>query len=161
MTIERLDRHTVVISRIDPLVSQLLQKIVSSADPGEDPRVVGRLYSSPSGGREPDFDRDWTEYVEPDLRRLFQGSLDIVREDVARLTAPARRRDGALHIRVENLDAWIHALNQARLAISARHDFTEDDMNSRAPVEGDARAQALFQVHFYGFLQECFLREKK
>jgi hypothetical protein len=60
---------------------------------------------------------------------------------------------------VKHLEAWIHALNQARLALSARFGFTERDMEDAIPIEGDQRALALFQVHFYGFLQECFLRQ--
>ncbi len=159
MKIERLDASTVAISGIDPLCLQLLQKIVPSAAPGDDRQARGRLFPSPSGGREPEFDHDWHDYVEPDLRRLFQGALDVVREDLAGLTQAARRKEAALRIPVTNLEAWIHALNQARLALAARHGFTERDMSARAPVEGDERALALFQVHFYGFLQECFLRE--
>jgi hypothetical protein len=32
-------------------------------------------------------------------------------------------------------------------------------MELAMPLAGDARSLALFQVHFYGFLMECFLRE--
>ena len=60
---------------------------------------------------------------------------------------------------MKNLDAWIHTLNQARLAISTRYDFTEEDMEKRVSLGGDARGLALFQVHFYGFVQECFLQQ--
>jgi Domain of unknown function (DUF2017) len=137
----------------------MLRQIVSSADPGEGGAAHARIFPAPTAGREPDADRDWREYVEPDLRRLFQDALDVVAEDVQRLKPEGRKRGESLRIPVKNLEAWIHALNQARLAIAARNDFSEKDMDGRVPIEGDARALSLFQVHFYGFLQECFLRE--
>ena len=67
--------------------------------------------------------------------------------------------DNALRIPVKNLEAWIHTLNQARLAIAARYDFSERDMDKRMSLDGGARSLALFQIHFYGVLQECFLQQ--
>ena len=159
MLITRLDRNTVALSQLDRLCCELLQQIVSSAEPGDSEAARARLFSTPTGGREPEADRDWHEYVEPDLARLFQGALEIVQADLANFPPESRRQSPTLRIPVKNLEAWVHALNQARLAIAARHDFTERDMDARQPLVGDARARALFQVHFYGFLQECFLRE--
>ncbi len=159
MQISRLDTRTVALTQLNAVCCTLLRQIASSADPGENGPARARIYPAPTGGREPDADRDWREYVEPDLRRLFQDALDVVEEDVKKLAPEGRRQGHALRIPVKNLEAWIHALNQARLAIAARNDFAEPDMDGRVPVEGDARALALFQVHFYGFLQECFLRE--
>ena len=60
---------------------------------------------------------------------------------------------------MKHLEAWIHALNQARLALAARHDFSERELEREIPAEGDDRAFALFQIHFYGLLQEFFLRQ--
>jgi hypothetical protein len=60
---------------------------------------------------------------------------------------------------VKHLEAWIHALNQARLALAARHEFAERELEREVPTEGGERALALFQIHFYGLLQEFFLRQ--
>jgi Domain of unknown function (DUF2017) len=158
MQITRPDRHTVALTQLNSVCCELLRQIVSSADPGESGPARARIFPTPTEGREPEADRDWREYVEPDLRRLFQDALDVVAEDVKGLAPEGRKQAHALRIPVKNLEAWIHALNQARLAIVARNDFAEKDMEGRAPIEGDARALALFQVHFYGFLQECFLQ---
>jgi hypothetical protein len=159
MQISRLDSRTVALAQLNEVCCELLRQIVSSAEPGENGPARARLFPTPTGGREVGADRDWREYVEPDLRRLFQDALDVVAEDVKRLAPEGRKQGYALRIPVKNLEAWIHALNQARLAIAAREEFSERDMSGSVPVEGDARALALFQVHFYGFLQECFLRE--
>lgn len=160
MQISRSDDRTIALTQLNDVCCELLRQIASNAAPGENGPARARLFPRPTAGREPDADRDWHEYVEPDLRRLFQDALDVVEGDVKRIGPEGRRRGGyALSIPVQHLEAWIHALNQARLAIVARNDFSEKDMSGGVPAEGDARALALFQVHFYGFLQECFLRE--
>ena len=159
MLISRLDQDTVAITKLDRTCCELLTQIVSSADPGDSDAARARIFSTPTHGREPGADRDWHEYVEPDLARLFQGALEIVQADLAEFPPDNRRREHTLHLPVKNLEAWIHALNQARLAIAARYDFTEEDMDAPLSLISDARTMALFQMHFYGFLQECFLRQ--
>lgn len=159
MHITRIDIRTVALTQLNTVCCEMLRQIVASADPGESGPARARIFPSPTEGREPEADRDWREYVEPDLKRLFQDALDIVEEDVKTLGPDGRKQGFAIRIPVKNLDAWIHALNQARLAIAARNNFSEKDLDGRAPIEGDARALSLFQIHFYGFLQECFLRE--
>ena len=65
----------------------------------------------------------------------------------------------ALAIPIKHLESWIHGLNQARLALAARHSFTEEDMDRILPLAGDPHSLALLQVRFYGILQELFLQE--
>lgn len=65
-----------------------------------------------------------------------------------------------LRIPSKHADAWLSALNQARLVIAAKNNFTESELNDhfRSPI-GSRRDLSLFQVNFYGFLQEFILRE--
>ena len=101
----------------------------------------------------------WRNYVEPGLRELFQSSLEIIANDLADFPGALPEEDYTLSLPLTHLEPWVHGLNQARLALAARYSFTEEEMEGRMPLDGDTRAFALFQVHFYGFLQECFLRE--
>jgi hypothetical protein len=156
--IYRSDEQTVVIEDLDLFLCELLRKILESADPSGSENARRRLYSSPTQGTEPDFDEEWKEYVEPELREGFQSALDVVQGDLADLPEGDPDTYCTLHIPVEHLDGWIHALNQARLALGARHDVTDEDMEN-IPTGGDARALAIFQIHFYGYLQERFLHE--
>ena len=158
MHIRRTDADTIEIAALDSLCSDFLRQIVPCAQCDDHPAVQARLYSSPSEGREPDFDQDWKSYVEPDLRDLFRSAREIVEADLQNLTPVASPDDATLRIPFKHLEAWIHVLNQARLALSALHDFTERDMESALGMSDDRRSIALFQVHLYGFLQECFLR---
>ncbi len=159
MRIRRCDVQTMELAELDLLSCELLHQIVVSARSDDHPAARERLYSSPTEGREPAFEQDWKNYVEPDLRDLFRTAQEVVLADLKDFPPNDPEEANTLHIPMKNLDAWIHALNQARLALSARYDFTERDMEVAMPLEGDERALALFQVHFYGFLQECFLRQ--
>ena len=159
MLIERLDEQTVALRDLDLLCCELLHQIAISAEPGDSEAARARLFSSPSGGREPELDAAWKEYVEPGLAQLFRSALDVVRGDLQDFPAADPAEDYSLLIPVKHLESWIHALNQARLAITARYDFTDQEMEDKVPLEGDGRAFALFQVFFYGVLQEWFLAE--
>lgn len=158
MQIVRLDEKTVALLDLDAFFCELLQQITACADPTDSSEAEERLYSSPTHGREPGFDQEWKEFVEPDLRSLFGSTLDTVRRDLKALRAGSPKGGAEVQIPVEHLDDWVHALNQARLAMAARYAITEKDM-SGLPTSGDGRALAIFQIHFYGYLQECFLRE--
>ena len=147
------------LAGMDFLCCQFILQIVPSASATDDPAIQHRLYSQPTGGREPEFERDWKEYVEPDLRNIFKSAQEIVEADLQNFEPADSGESSTLRIPVKNLDAWIHTLNQARLALSARYDFSEEDMEKPVALGGDARGLALFQVHFYGFVQECFLQQ--
>jgi hypothetical protein len=159
MKIHRLDARTVALEEIDGMILELLRQIPASADPSGSAAAAERLYPSLTGGRDPEADEDWREYVEPDLRELFLDAVSVVQEDLSQLAAEDSDGAHSLRVPVKHLEAWIHALKQARLALAARHGFTERELEREIPSEGGASALALFQIHFYGLLQEFFLRQ--
>ena len=100
-------------------------------------------------------------YVEPELRRLFQTATETVAADLQQLNGNEKSfANRTLRIPASHGDAWLSALNQARLVIAAKNNFTENELNDhfRSPI-GSRRDLSLFQVNFYGFLQEFILRE--
>ena len=147
------------LGEMDFLCCQFVLQIVPSAAATDDPAAHQRLYSQPTQGREPEFERDWKEYVEPDLRQIFKTAQEVVEGDLQKFQPAESDENTSLRIPMKHLEAWIHTLNQGRLALSARYDFTEEDMEKPVSLGGDARGLALFQVHFYGFVQECFLQQ--
>ena len=158
MTLRRVDSDTVALGPLDPFAIDLLRQIGGCAR-DDDPAARARLFPSPTNGAEQQLDRDWKSYVEPDLRRIFQSSLEVIEEDLEGRVSGSSSKGRTLQIPVAHLDAWIHGLNQARLAIVARQNFSSAELEGDMPLEGNERALALFQTHFYGFLQESFLRE--
>src|SRR3954447_13693243 len=126
MHVERIDEHTVGLFGLDPIFCELLHQIVPSADPGQDEAANSRLFSSPSGGTEPEFDADWRSYVEPGLRELFQSHLDVVKEDLRDLPRRPQERQCSGEFPLTRVEHWLGALNQARRALGSRYGLTEE-----------------------------------
>ena len=162
MEIRRRKAH-IELSELDPFLAELLRQIPASADPGGVRAAEQRLFSSPTPRNESEICAEWKTYVEPDLRRLFQTATETVTQDLQQLNGNEKSfANRTLRIPSKNADAWLSALNQARLVIAAKNDFTENELNdhSRSPI-GSRRDLSLFQVNFYGFLQEFILREQE
>ncbi|HEX4653559.1 MAG TPA: DUF2017 family protein [Candidatus Udaeobacter sp.] len=160
MEIRRRNAH-IEISELDPFLIELLRQIPASADPTGVAAAEQRLFSSPTTGNESEMCAEWKTYVEPELRRLFQTATQTVAEDLQQLNGNEKLfANRTLRIPSKHADAWLSALNQARLVIATKNNFTETELNDhcRSPI-GSRRDLSLFQVNFYGFLQEFILRE--
>lgn len=142
---------------ISEFLSELLLQVTRCVDT-EHPAVEERLLSSPTAGLDPEWEADWREYVQPDLRQIFHTSREVVEGDLAGFPEARSSEPFTLRIPLEHLEAWVHSLNQARLSLAAIHGFEERDLEGGVSFGGDPRALALTQVHFYGILQESFLQ---
>ena len=155
-------RHDKIeLSELDPFLAELLRQIPASADTSGAPAAEQRLFSSPANRKETEFCSEWKMYVEPELRRLFQTATETVAADLQQINGNEKSlANRTLRIPGKHADAWLSALNQARLVIAAKNNFTESELNDhfRSPI-GSRRDLSLFQVNFYGFLQEFILRE--
>ena len=152
---------TLEITELDPFLAELLRQIPISANPEAVPAAEQRIFSPPADPNEKEFCAEWKIYVEPELRRLFQSATETVASDLEQLREKGKLvANGKLSIPREHADAWLNALNQARLAIAAKYEFSEAELcdHYRSPI-GSRRDLSLFQVNFYGFLQEFILRE--
>ena len=149
------------ISEIDPFLAG-----APAPDPGEhESRLSAR---SRAAALQPAADPDekelcteWKIYVEPELRRLFRSATETVEADLQQLAESEKPFANSIApYPREHSEAWLNALNQARLAIAAKYDFSEPELcdQYRSPI-GSRRDLSLFQVNFYGFLQEFILRE--
>ena len=154
-------KGVIEISELDPFLAELLRQIPASARPDGAPAAEQRLFSPPTTEKETEICAEWKTYVEPELRRLFQTATQTVTADLEQLNGNEKSLvNRTLRIPAKHSDAWLSALNQARLAITAKNNFTETELNDhfRSPI-GSRRDLSLFQVNFYGFLQEFILRE--
>lgn len=149
------------ISEIDPFLAELLRQIPASTSPDAVEAAEQRLYSPPAALSDKEFCAEWKLYVEPGLRRHFQAAREVVESDLKQLGENEKPfANSTLRIPHDHSESWLNALNQARLAIAAKFDFTEAELcdHYRSPI-GSRRDLSLFQVNFYGFLQEFILRE--
>lgn len=148
------------VRELDPFLAELLRQIPTSTEAKESSPAAERLFSAPSAGKK-QFCADWKLYVVPGLEKLFQGATETVRQDLQQLHCTQEPfANCSLRIPLAHADAWLCALNQARLVIAANYQFTEKELcdHYRSPL-GSRRDLGLFQVNFYGFLQEFILRE--
>jgi hypothetical protein len=154
-------KNQIEISELDPFLAELLRQIPASANPDGASAAEQRLFSVPTTGKDAEICAEWKTYVEPELRRLFQTATQTVAADLEQLNGNEETfANRTLRIPAKHSDAWLNALNQARLVIAAKNNFTENELNDhfRSPI-GSRRDLSLFQVNFYGFLQEFILRE--
>ena len=145
----------VVFGNLDEFFSELIRKLPACATVEDEP-VRKRIFGSPTAGVDPIADEEWSEVVEPELRELFESHVSVVSEDLKRM----EEIDGEHTLRVpqDHLRAWIHTLNQARLALGARHDITEDDMEGRRMIEDEGKGFAMLQIEVYGLILGILLR---
>jgi hypothetical protein len=147
------------LARLDLFFVELLRQIPASADPGDNEAARERLY--PLATNDGEANEDWREYVHPDLEEFFETAGQLVKEDLETFEELDEETDNwAFEIPAEHFDQWLNVLNQARLALAAKFEFQEKEMSQNGPrsIE-DLRDLGLFQVHFYGFLQECLLQD--
>jgi hypothetical protein len=149
------------ISDLDAFLAELLRQIPVSTNPEGTPAAEQRLFSPPASPDATDLSSEWKLYVHPELRRLFHSATETVAADLKQLSS----REGTfanrtLRIPIEHADAWLSALNQARLVIAAKYNFSDGELGDhyRSPI-GSRRDLSLFQVNLYGFIQEFILRE--
>ncbi len=148
------------LSRLDLFFVELLRQIPVSADPGDSDAARHRLF--PDGSSDPQSNEDWRAYVHPELKELFTTSSETVRDDLENFEQlDDTNENWVFEIPAVHFDQWLNALNQARLALAARFDFAEKEMSQSGPRTIETvRDLSLFQVHFYGFLQECLLQDQ-
>lgn len=149
------------ISELDPFLAELLRQIPVSTNPDGTASAEARLFSSPVSTTEKEFCAEWKLYVQPELRRLFRTATETVVADLEQLNGNEKAfANRTLRIPARHADAWLNALNRARLVIVAKNNFSDGELcdHYRSPI-GSRRDLSLFQVNFYGFLQEFILRE--
>ena len=149
------------ISELDPFLAELLRQVPESTNADGEEAAQRRLFSLPATTSEQEICAEWKVYVEPELQRLFQTATQTVAADLQQLNGSMKPfANCTLLIPTAHSEAWLNALNQARLVIAAKYNFTEDELcdHYRSPI-GSRRDLGLFQINFYGFLQEFILHE--
>ena len=157
----RRQADALVISELDPFLAELLRQIPESTQAEGNEAAEARLFSLPADSKETELCAEWKLYVEPELRRIFQTATETVAGDLNQLNGKAKPfANCTIRIPTKHAEAWLSALNQARLAIASKYGFTEGELcdHYRSPI-GSRRDLGLFQVNFYGFLQEFILQE--
>jgi Domain of unknown function (DUF2017) len=151
----RFDEDSAHIEALDPFCTEMFRRLPECAATDDD-ATSARIFPSLTGGADRDADSDWKDVVEPGLRELFESHVDVVRRDVAAIRTG---KDGEeISFPLDHGRAWMHTLNQARLALGARHDVTEEDMQGRRGSEDGDKAFAVMQIEFFGIVLGVLLQ---
>lgn len=155
MRFRRASADSWELREIHPLFASLLVELPKVASRHK--KAQARIYPDPTGGEgDAQLQRDWKEHVRPELERLFATSRDRVARDVEGLGHNGQ--GNKLVIPGDHLDAWLNALNQARLVIVEENRFSESDLDHREPPDlATRRGLSLLKIHFYAHLQELLL----
>ena len=146
---------SVVFGELDEFWTELLRRLPESAAVYDEP-AQRRLFGGPTAGNDPESDAEWKEVVEPELRELFESHIEVVERDLQNILEIDG--DTSLRVPADHLRAWVHTLNQARLAIGARNGITEDDMEGRRAFDTQEKGFAMLQIEVYGLVLGFLLR---
>jgi hypothetical protein len=155
MRFRRASADSWELREVHPLFATLLVDLPKVASRHK--KAQARLYPDPTGGAgEEQLRRDWKEHVRPELERLFSTSRDIVARDLEGLGPNGHGTK--VVIPTNHIDAWLNALNQARLVIVEENRFAESDLDQREPPDlATRRGLSLLKIHFYAHLQELLV----
>jgi len=143
---------------INPLLAEVIRQIPTAADPEDNEAAGGRLFPAP-GPANSEMTADWREYVKPGLPEQFEEARSVVEKD---LEDGFEQKEGGesfrLRVPLAHTDAWLNGLNQARLVLAAKHDFSDGELTDELPPELTCQREfALYQIAIYGWMQELLL----
>lgn len=145
---------------IHPLLAELVRSLPDIIDPDAlSDAAEQRIYPEPATGAElDDLRADWKAFVQPGLQEHFRSSRDVVAADLKSIT---RKKDEfEFTIPAKHAEAWLNALNQARLALAADLNFDEKLLGSSdAPDLSSDRGLTAFRINLYAFMQQCLIEQ--
>jgi hypothetical protein len=123
-----------------------------------DERVRDRLL--PETCATEDDEQHWREHAVPELERLFLSRATLVRRDLDKMRPIADGEEHVLLIVDEHVNAWIAALNAARLALFALNDMTAAHMEEEGfEAATPKQQQAILRIGLLAEMQAVMLGE--
>ena len=155
-SVERGD-DAVVLRGLPPAITyalRMLPILLGDDAPGVRSRVELSPYAEDEGSE------DWVRYATPELEHLFATARELVLGDLDRLE-PEDEIPPAFRISIPgtHVNAWLAALNAARVGLGERHEIDEDDTNEPPTgAVGTERDRAILLVHLLGWVQALLIR---
>jgi hypothetical protein len=154
MLIRKWKKKAIEFSRIEQIEAELLRQIPACCDLDEGSKAESRIFPSPTNTTDPDLVRDWDEFVRPELRHLFRSAKETVEEDLGLLKMKVGHL-GRFLVPLDHGEPWLNALNQARLILAAKFEFSEAELSKfDLPGTFSQRELVLHQINFYAAIQE-------
>ena len=125
------DDGGLLLSHLAPWFVSVLLEIPDLLDADQPDAVKRRLYPEPS--EDPEQSKEWKKYVHPELFALLASAREVMERDLGTLLPmDGSEPDGSWEVTIEkqHINAWISALNAARLTLAAAHGIEEEDMEA-------------------------------
>lgn len=121
-----------------------------------DVRVRSRLL--PETCSETDDEEHWRRHAVPELERLFSSRAQLVRRDLAGLRTLGKSDTQLLLIPNQHVNAWLAALNAARLALYVLNDLTAAHLETAGFTTATPKQQeAILRIHVLAEVQSVLL----
>lgn len=123
-----------------------------------DKRVRDRLLPETCAAEEDE--EHWREHAVPELERLFLSRAQLVRRDLDTLRKLPKSENSVLLIPDAHVNAWLAALNAARLALYVLNDMTAEHMEEEGFVTATPKQQeAALRISLLAEMQAVMLGE--
>jgi len=156
LRLEVVNEKTVQLTGLDPLVADCLQRLAEILAHRDAPAARHRLSPKPSADAA--FNAEWEQFVAPDLHHLFVSAAETVLRDLTALeTDPQQPNVFRVAFPTVHRDAWMSAINQARLILSAQFHVTDQAMERRDLDPRRATDVALVRIHLLGWVLEMLV----
>jgi len=164
--VERMSDGALRLRHLAPWFVGVLLELPELLDSDQPEAVSRRLYPEPS--EDEDQQRDWEKFVRPELFALIASAREIVMRDIGALGVDGDDKLGlafwTLDIPANHIQAWISALNVARLTLAETHEIGEDDMGGLSEEDLDPETEqwtekqlAGERIHMLGYLQQLLI----
>jgi hypothetical protein len=121
-----------------------------------DERVRERLL--PDTCSDGDDEAQWRRHAVPELERLFSSRAQLVRRDLAGLRKLGKSDTQLLLIPNAHVNAWLAALNAARLALFVLNDLAAHHLEAEGYATASPKQQeALLRIHVLAEMQSVLL----
>lgn len=121
-----------------------------------DPRVRERLL--PDTFDEESEQEHWQKHAVPELERLFATRAQVVRRDLAAMKKLPKSSTQVLFVPDHHTNAWLAALNAARLALFVLNDLEARHLEAEGFGTGTKKQQeAILRIHLLAEIQSVLL----
>jgi hypothetical protein len=148
--VERSGEKHIRVTGLDPVILDCLHALPEILDQRDQPAARQRLLPDPT--IDPAINADWRQAVAPELRHLFVVAGDTVTRDLTGITT-----EGELTFAVEHLNAWMSALNEARLILGEIFRITKADMETTEFDVTTPKGLAVLRIHVLGYFLQLLV----
>lgn len=138
---------------VESAVDWMVLRCIPHDARGGDLDLADHLSSQMTGK---DGEDDWREFVLPDLRDNFNAQISTIEDALDSFSEELE--EGEIFIEKEQADFWYGGINQARIALEERYDFSSEDPIEMPPGLRSAWFRSQFYLHVQSLLLEHVMR---